>query len=785
MVIRDWNKITRALKETLKMDIELIKDLTRSRSWKNFLSRGVEKSFQTLSFIMFVLSPILPVFAEEKDAKLEEIVVTGEKIVVPTKQTGETVYTGTEITTKGIELSGERGKTNVYEAISILPGVVFESADANNLATEQAQIRIRGVRGDLGAMTVEGIPNYGGNPMGPRAYIYDLENFQSIAVYKGAVPADLGSGVGNRGGAIELRPLWAQKEMGLKLSQSVSSFEYRKTYFRFDSGEIKPIETRFSLSYSYTDQDKWKGPGEIGPRNNINFTFVQPIGKNIEIKIWGNFNEIRHHKYRYLTYQQIKNLDRYYRLDFNSSITGNPSQDYLYYKFNEEYHKNRDLFMSIAAKITNNMKIILKPYISKEDAKIWDGYDNIQGKPGVQKRTRDIEREGIIAEIAIDFNKIKATAGYHYEANDMNIYSENYRINPGGSLKYGGYGVMATTGKTYVYSPYFKVAGTINKFNWQAGIKYFKFKDSASEGYITEFDNRGNPVLKRAPYLDRKAETYDIWLPTAGVSYIFNENIEVYLSYGRNYIRPYAYMPIINLYNRLYNKFVAAGIPLSELFKNRDIEKSDNIDIGLRFHMDFIEVNPTIFFSKHKNLLTTVSDPRVQDAGKPVNYQQNIGKAKGYGFEIGTTVYVSDWLTFYLNPTFNRLTYDGDITYSGQVFSTDGKQVMDVPKWTVIAGIIAKYKDFEIIPQMRYLGKRYGNAQHEEKIPSYTVFDLKLKYVKEKVGMLKELKISLEFDNIFDKKYVSIIKAMDDTVSGTTYGVGAPFTMRSSISFAF
>ncbi len=220
--------------------------------------------FQTLLCIMFVLSLILPVFAEEKDANLEEIVVTGEKIVVPTKQTGETVYTGTEITPKGIELSGQKGKTNVYEAISILPGVVFESSDANNLATEQTNIRIRGVRGYLGAMTVEGIPNYGGNPMGPRAYIYDLENFQSIAVYKGAVPADLGSGVGNRGGAIELRPLWAQKEIGLKLSQSIGSFEYKRTYLRFDSGEIKPTSQDFLYPIPLQDRINGKDREKLG-----------------------------------------------------------------------------------------------------------------------------------------------------------------------------------------------------------------------------------------------------------------------------------------------------------------------------------------------------------------------------------------------------------------------------------------------------------------------------------------------------------------------------------------
>ena len=105
---------------------------------------------------------------------LEEIVVEGEKFIIPTKQSGETVYTGTEVTRKGMELKGEKGKANVYESISIVPGVVFEGIDPGNMASEQNNIRIRGVRGFMGAMTVDGIPNYGGNPMGPRAYVYDM-----------------------------------------------------------------------------------------------------------------------------------------------------------------------------------------------------------------------------------------------------------------------------------------------------------------------------------------------------------------------------------------------------------------------------------------------------------------------------------------------------------------------------------------------------------------------------------------------------------------------------------
>ncbi len=207
----------------------------------------------------------------------------------------------------------------------------------------------------------------------------------------------------------------------------------------------------------------------------------------------------------------------------------------------------------------------------------------------------------------------------------------------------------------------------------------------------TVFENN-NPVLVRSPYLDREGTTYDVWLPRAGLSYSFNEHVKAYLSYGKNYIRPYAYMPILNLYNRLYSAFPSAGVPLKDLFRNRDIEKSDNVDIGLRLRKDLFELNPTIFLSRHENLLTVVTDPRVLDGGNPVNYQQNIGKAKGYGLELGTNIYLSDWLTFYLNPTYSRLTYDGNITYSGATLSTDGKQVVDVPEWTVSPGLYSNIK---------------------------------------------------------------------------------------------
>lgn len=103
----------------------------------------------------------------------------------------------------------------------------------------------------------------------------------------------------------------------------------------------------------------------------------------------------------------------------------------------------------------------------------------------------------------------------------------------------------------------------------------------------------------------------------------------------------------------------------------------------------------------------------------------------------------------------------------------------------MVAGAIWEYRGFTITPVVKYLGRRYGDAEHDEKIPSYVVCDLSLSYEKEKFYGLKSFKVGVNIDNLFDKKYVSVINAMDDAVSGTSYGAGAPFSVKAFISFSF
>jgi iron complex outermembrane recepter protein len=721
------------------------------------------------------LAPFYQVAHADDVVAIEDVTVWAEKILEPTRQTGETVYTGTEITSRGIEIQGSRAATSVWEAVGVLPGVHVESADPYGLAAEQRNIRVRGVRGSLGALTLQGIPNYGGNPIGPRDYVYDMENIQSISVYKGAVPGDIGTGVGSRGGAMVLRPLWPEEQFGAQISQGLGTDAYMRTFLRLDSGSLGTLGTQISGSYSFSQADKWKGPGEIGPRNNVNLMLSQPAGEMVDVKVWFNHNDLEQHLYRPLDYSQIGSLGANYSFDYNDRRTGRRGEDIYYYDYNRGSYTNTDLFGFITITPKDDLQFDLKPYFAGENTEIYQGVTSGGGR--VQKRDRDIDRIGIIAEGTLKSRWLNSVAGFLFENSDMLVSSENYAITSG-DLLYQGMGVFATTGDTQTLSPYLKFSGSFDNLDWQAGLKYFRFQDSDSEGYISS-----PPSLtpERAPDLDREAKTYDIWLPTIGLGYRLSDNISTYASYGRNFIRPYRYMPLVNLYNNNRESFLAAGVTLDDMFSGYGIEESDNFDLGLRLITSWFEIAPTVFYGKHRNLNVTVYDPRVD-----LSYTQNQGKATGYGVDLETNFFLGNHFTLFFNPTYTVLEYDEDLTFQGRTLSTEGKQVVDTPQWMVRAGLIFNRHNFEVVPSLRYTGERHGDVMRREKIDAFTLIDLSMNYTLEDILWAKSIKLSLELNNLLDKEYISSVTSSDDSRGGSaSYYPGGPFSAIVKASFAF
>jgi iron complex outermembrane recepter protein len=373
---------------------------------------------------------------------------------------------------------------------------------------------------------------------------------------------------------------------------------------------------------------------------------------------------------------------------------------------------------------------------------------------------------------------IKGVFGYHFENANMDISTENYAITKSG-LSYRGLGVYGTSGTAYINSPYLKLAGDLGAFDWQAGLKYFSFIDPASDGYTAGAAPSYTPA--RATDLDREEQTHDIWLPTVGAAFRFNETVQAYSSYGKSFIRPYSYLPLVNLYSSNRATFRAQGMTIQNLFDGYGMEESDTIDLGLRITGGWFDITPTLFFGKHKNLLTTVYDPRVN-----LNYQQNIGEATSYGLDLEFNTYLRKDLTVFVNPSYTSMTYDKDLSFAGKSIDSEGNQVVDTPEWLVKTGVIYHPGNFEIVPMLRFMSKRYSDAENEQVVDASTLVDLRASYTWNKPPFAKSMKFSLELNNIFDEEYISVINASDDTRAGNaTYMPGSPFSAMLIVSVDF
>ena len=698
-----------------------------------------------------------------------------EKLISPTKQEGDLLHTGSKVTSVGIKLAGNGGLNSVFKALDLLPGINTELQDPFGIAGKD--MRIRGTKSMFAGMSVEGLPNYGIMPVGPRDDIYDMENLESIGLYKGSTPLSLGTGSGNRGGTIALTYRRPAEVFKLDFRQQVGGDNAHRSYIRLDSG-LLPTGTSFFASYSYAEADKWKGSGDLGPRDHVTVGISQPLGKYCSLELFYNYNDVERHDFKPLTYAEADQINDNYRHDYNHSLTGNGAVDVNYYDFHRGDYQNNELSTILSFKPNSSHSLTLKPYYSEEDGKTLDGKAD---------KVRDLERYGITTEYLGQFGDFSLTAGYWYESHDLKKYVRANAITPTGRVYAGWKYLSENHGNGDIHSPYMQISRRFGKFSCQAGMKYFSYTEPASTAYRGSaaagtpysYDDALDHNLGEDAALSLDEMTYDEWLPSLALGYQLSSKLELYANYGRNYMRPYAYVPVANIYTANRAGFQAAGMTLQTIFDDWKMETSDNIDVGARYYGDWFEIHPTVFFARHHDLLALAYDPLVG-----VNYHQNVGDATAIGTELEINLYPTDNLLIFINPSYTRMSFDDDLERGGTTVDIKGNQLPDTPELLFKTGLVYTLGNLEIAPTFKYVGRRYGDPQNDQPISPHGIVDMALRYTKNEIFSLKEATIGLTISNLFDQKYVGSISAQDDG-SGNAYYAGAPFTAVFSLSAVF
>lgn len=694
------------------------------------------------------------------------------------------------ITRKTIDLLAGPAQINPYKTLDLLPSVHSESTDAFGSISDQNNIRIRGQYGDTFtrlSRTIEGLPISANVGSGFFGTPINLEDLGEISFVRGAVPVDKGFGFGNAAGALDQYIQQSSSKFGIALRQNTGSNSFNKTYVRVDSGELS-TKTRFFVSGSYMEAQKWRGTGD-GERKNASLGFVQTLPANIKVSFFGALNHLEQHEYRPLTYAQASDSSYLRNFDYNKFLTGVALTDTLYYDYNRQKFDEDLAILTLEYKPTDRTYLTLKPYYYKADGYRLAGSGTTAATAVVGQNNITQEQYGILAEFGIKLGPTLAKLGYWYQSMDTMPPSsdqKNYTITASG-LTFKNWSYISKVGNRTFHEPYLMLNNTLGKLRLDTGIKYIQIGLPSVKGYKTtgvpdvSYDDVFNYTTVM-PGMDVGSSSFKEWLPYLGASYDITKEASARFTYGRNYASPWA-GPVYSTFYSSYAKFAAAGISLQDLWKDMKLELSDNFDLGFRYDRGAWYVAPTIFYSRFKNKQVPVYDSQIG-----VSYYQSRAEAESKGIEVEAGFTPVTGLTLFGSASYNSATFTDNIrTAANTIIQCKGNQLTDSPEYLFKLGATYTNRGFSVTPIIRYVSQRYGDIENKEKIDAYTLVDLNLSYAIKKIWTLEEISFGLSFTNLFNQKYVSIIKNYQDASQAlsTSYYPGAPFTAIASIGIKY
>lgn len=726
-------------------------------------------------------------FSAEEVVSLPDIIVQGEfeeaDFVGP--MFTET-NTKTKITENGMNVLGTGSTMSVQKTINLMPSVNQQSVDPfglGDISNYHESFRFRGVEATGGGnpaspVNVENIP-ISGRP-GGGANIYDMENFKSVSIYKGGLPADKSFGLTSIGGKIDMEVKRPSEEFSFDLKQAFGSYDARRSFLRLDTG-LLPSDTAGFLSYSNTNVDKWKGEGHSG-RNNTMAGLTQRIGNNIEIEAFSIYNNAKVNTYRPLSYKQVSSLDKTYNLDYV-----NDKKDYFYYDYNKNDFVDFNFFLNAKYNISNDAKINVKPFYWNDHGYYSETITMKNGQNRIRRWDTDHDIVGVLAEYTQKIRLFDYTIGYFYLEQEKPGPPTSWKLYKldSGELVFDKWQILSNSSKHRQHAPIVSGKYSCGRLTLEGGVKYLRY----SMPDITTYDATGIPdvsyeeALNLTTSIESKASAaskdFDEILPNFGLNYKLKDSLSCYFSYGRNFGMSVALYPY---YISQKSEFYKQGITLQDLWNKQELEIADNFDIGLRYISEKLYVVPTIYYARHKNKAATYYDDSLG-----VSFPASIFDAEGYGFELEAGAVPAKNLSLYASFSYNRFYFSQNIyNQAGSVVSIDGNQVPDAPEFLAKALLSYRIGSLSLSPILRYTSSRYGDILQTEKVDDALIVDFDITYTTSipKIN-IRELDVSLSFYNLMDKEYISIINTSDYQTLGSTYQTGAPFTVFLSAAVHF
>lgn len=228
--------------------------------------------------------------ATEGSTELDTVVVTGSRTPAITGVIAQTApKTRSSIGQEFI--STQTSGQTILQSLNLVPGLNFVNSDP--YGNSGGNIRLRGFDGNRVSLTFDGMPlNDTGNYAVFTNQQLDAELIQRATVNQGTTDVDspTASATGGTIAFLSARPL---EDAGVQVNTSIGENNYGRVFLRADTGAFGPWDTTAYVAASYTNYNKFRGPGEL-EKTQFNGKVYQDLGGDGNfVSLAGHYNRNR------------------------------------------------------------------------------------------------------------------------------------------------------------------------------------------------------------------------------------------------------------------------------------------------------------------------------------------------------------------------------------------------------------------------------------------------------------------------------------------------------------
>ncbi|GLQ88575.1 TonB-dependent receptor [Dyella flagellata] len=709
--------------------------------------------------------------------------------------------------------------SNFTQMIRTIPGVNAATDDVTGLAN--GHYSLRGYDSSDIGMTVNGAPITDTGSYSVYATEYgDSENMGDITVLQGIPDVDMPDS-GASGGHIGWATIDPSHKGGFDVTQTIGGNDYRRTFFRLNTGDMGPV--RSWLSYSHNTADKWRGQGKLDV-TKVDGKSVWTIDNDNSISASLQYNRENNINYENVTKQQV--AQNGYYTDYTTSwiplagLTGTAlknalSNDTYYYGLRTNPFRSFMFSLDGEFKLADSLHLSVIPYFwygnggggsaatVTETTATADrfGFTNVDannsgavvtGQQGIvySYSAALTYRPGVLVKFNQDFGLDNSLEyGFWYEdsrkTQDNSYFQANNQGQPVSLWANSNYitypnGMPMTYYHEYTNTELEKGFVTDNwtpsdQWTFTAGAAFLRASRSGW-GYDYPGSTSG-PISKQQTYttIDR---TWNKLLPTAGIKFQLDEKNQFYLGSGKTFRVPTNTVVLLNA------------------FSGNDLQKPEttwNTDLGWRYYGDKISANADLYNSNYNN-----KQESAYDNANGQTYYTAIHRMHMRGFNGEVSYKFAPSWTVYTSYTYTKAEIVGGIDGGGDgVYPANGRIMPDTAKH--IGNVALSYDDTHLWAELngRVTSSLYGDYMNTERVGGFTTFDFSGGYRFGDFDWLKKPYIKVNVTNLTDKRAFSYVGSAQFLAaasgklfpslfsSAPTYGLLQPRTYMVTIGASF